>query len=95
MVTYLHLGKNVVVNTNTIIGVFDMDQTTVSAHTRKYLAKAQKENRVVNVSMELPKSFVVCKEKNREILYISQISSSTLLRRAKGQQSREFEIETM
>lgn len=56
---FLHLGQNTVVRTDNIIGVFDMDNSTVSKFTKGFLTKAQKENRVVNVSMELPKSFVV------------------------------------
>lgn len=79
---YLHLGQDTVVRTDRIVGVFDMDNSTVSKHTKKFLAKAQKENRVVNVSMELPKSFVVCEEQGVLTVYISQLSPSTLLRRA-------------
>ncbi len=81
---YLHLGQNTVVRTDSIIGIFDMDHSTVSKHTRSFLAKAQKEDRVVNVSMELPKSFVVCEKTGKQIVYISQIAPSTLLRRAKS-----------
>lgn len=79
---YLHLGQDTVVRTDRIVGVFDMDNSTVSKHTKTFLAKAQKENRVVNVSMELPKSFVVCEEQGVQTVYISQLSPSTLLRRA-------------
>ena len=81
---YLHLGQDVIVNERTIVGVFDMDNSTVSRHTRAFLARAQREGRVVNVSLELPKSFIVCEEKGRETAYISQISTATLLRRAVG-----------
>ena len=79
---YLHLGQNTVVNMKDIVGVFEMDNSTVSKPTRNYLTRAQKEHRVVNVSMELPKSFIVCREGGREIVYLSQISTATLLRRA-------------
>lgn len=79
---YLHLGQNTVVNMKDIVGVFEMDNSTVSKHTRNSLTRAQKEHRVVNVSMELPKSFIVCREGGREIVYLSQISTATLLRRA-------------
>ncbi len=82
-VMYLHLGQNIIVRTDRIIGVFDMDNSTVSGHTRGFLAKAQQEHRVVNVSMELPKSFVVCAEKEGQTVYVSQMSPSTLLRRTK------------
>lgn len=79
---YLHLGQNTVVDTEQLLGVFDLDNSTVSKHTRDFLARAQKEGRVVNVSMELPKSFVVCREKEGETVYLSQLSSATLLRRS-------------
>ena len=81
---YLHLGQDVIVNERTIVGVFDMDNSTVSRHTRAFLARAQREGRVVNVSLELPKSFIVCEENGRETVYISQISTAKLLRRAVG-----------
>ncbi len=81
---YLHLGQDIIVNMRDIVGVFDMDNSTISRHTREFLTRAQKEGRVVNVSMELPKSFVVCAYNGRETVYISQISTATLLRRASG-----------
>lgn len=79
---YLHLGQNTVVDTEQLLGVFDLDNSTVSKHTRDFLDRAQKEGRVVNVSMELPKSFVVCRDKEGETVYLSQLSSATLLRRS-------------
>lgn len=72
---YLHLGQNTVVTTDTIVGIFDIDTTTISAKSRDYLAKAEKEGKVVNVSTELPKSFVVTED---GMVYISQLSVSTL-----------------
>ena len=81
---FLHLGRNSVVKTDEIIGIFDLDTATVSKHTRDFLKKAEKAKEVVNVTDELPKSFVVCqKKKTRQKIYISQISPQTLLKRAK------------
>lgn len=79
---YLHLGQNTVVDTEDILGVFDLDNSTVSKHTRDFLARAQKGGRVVNVSMELPKSFVVCQGPAENTIYLSQLSPATLLRRS-------------
>lgn len=72
---YLHLGQNTVITTDKIIGIFDIDTTTISAKSRYYLSKAEKEGRVINVSTELPKSFVVTEDGT---VYISQLSVSTL-----------------
>ncbi len=78
---YLHLGQEVVVHSEQILGIFDLDTASLSRHTREYLARAEKEGRVVNVSMELPKSFIVTGG-NHARVYISQISAATLLKRS-------------
>lgn len=78
---YLHLGENTVVRTESIIGIFDMDTSTISKWTKDYLSNATKNKRVINVSMELPKSFVVCNENSEIKVYVSQISSQTLMKR--------------
>ncbi|MGN0477778.1 MAG: extracellular matrix regulator RemB [Ruminococcus sp.] len=78
---YLHLGENTVVRTDDIIGIFDMDTSTISKWTKNYLSNATKRKRVINVSMELPKSYVVCNESNKIKVYVSQISSQTLMKR--------------
>ncbi|MPM70901.1 hypothetical protein SDC9_117862 [bioreactor metagenome] len=86
---YLHLGQSVVVPYRDVVGIFDLDNTSASHLTRKFLELAQRENRVVSVSDELPKSFVLCAEKDGPpTVYISQLSSATLLRRA---ESNSFE----
>lgn len=79
---YLHLGMDKVITFDDIIGIFDLDTTTVSKNTRNYLAKAEKDGIVENVCYDLPKSFIVCRNKKGEDkVYIAQISSTTLLKR--------------
>ena len=50
---YLHLGQNTVVSSEDVIGIFDLDSTTVSKHTRKFLEQGQKQGKVITVSYEL------------------------------------------
>lgn len=57
---YLHLGQDKVVSMDEIVGIFDLDTSTVSKATRDYLAKAEKDGCVTNVCTDLPKSFIVC-----------------------------------
>ncbi len=80
---YLHLGGDKVVKTKDIIGVFDMDTSTVQKNTREYLKRCEKAGEVVTVSYDLPKSFVVVKKKKskEKTVYITQISSTTLNKR--------------
>ena len=79
---YLHLGKGTVVAADSIVGIFDLDITSQSHLTRKYLSLAEKAGQIVNAAEDLPKSFVVCAEGERRIVYLSQMAAATLLRRA-------------
>lgn len=79
---YLYLGQDTVINSSKIIGIFDLDNTTVSKKTKEFLGKLQKEDRVITINNELPKSFVVCNEDGKTTVYLSQISPSTLRKRA-------------
>ncbi len=78
---YLHLGQESIVRTKDILGIFDLDTTTISKHTRDYLTAAEKKGHVVNVTTELPKSFIVTVGRNPAV-YISQISVGTLKKRS-------------
>ncbi len=79
---YLHLGKNVIVPFDTVVGVFDLDSASASTRTRLYLERAEREGRLVSVADDIPRSFVVCREGGRDTVYLSQISARTLERRA-------------
>ena len=77
---YLHLGQEYIIKKREIIGIFDIDNCSVSPITREFFKKSEDKKQVVNVSEDLPKSFVVTGEKEKK-LYISQISSVTLKKR--------------
>ena len=79
---YIHLGQETVIKSDEVIGIFDLESTTVSKNTRIFLSKAEKKKEVVNVSFELPKSFIICSKKRKNKVFISQISSSTLRKRS-------------
>ena len=80
---YLHLGNDVVVRKEEILGIFDLDNTSQSIITRKYLSAAEKSGSLVNAAgAELPKSFVVCSRDGKQTVYLSQLNSSTLLKRS-------------
>ena len=70
-----------VINFDDIIGIFDLDTSTVSKHTRDYLSLCEKNKEAFTVSYELPKSFILCKEKDGQKIYICQLSSKTIQKR--------------
>ena len=79
--TYLYLGQNVVVPKKSVVAVFDLDNSSTSRITREFLAAAEKAGEVADVSGELPKSFVLTEDRGKRICYLSQLNSSTLLKR--------------
>ena len=82
---YLHIGMNVMVDPRRVIGIFDLDNTSTSKHTRQFLDGAEKEGVVQSACEDIPRSFVVCDHPyHRQIVYLSQINSQTLGKRAQG-----------
>ena len=79
---YLHLGQNVMVPEAAVIGIFDLDDTTWSFRTRRFLERAEQEGRVTTVGDGLPLSFVLSREGDGPaMVHITQLTTSTLLKR--------------
>ena len=82
---YLHIGMNVMLEDRRIIGIFDLDNTSTSRRTREFLEGAEREGVVQSACEDIPRSFVVCDHpSHRQIVYLSQINSQTLGKRAQG-----------
>ena len=79
---YLHLGQNEIVAQRRVIGIFDLDKASYGKRTREYLAAAEKDGVVLDVSGDIPKSFLVCDHPyHKQIVYLSQLNSVTLQKR--------------
>ena len=76
---YLHVGNNQNIRIRNVIGIFDADSATVSSVTKKYLSKAQTDNCVSFASIELPKSFILYRDKQgKHRVCFSQLSTASL-----------------
>ena len=76
---FLYLGGETAVFDKDIIGIFDLDNATVSKTTRDYLNKAEKDKKLkTELGEDLPKSFVVL---INEQVIISQIAPYTAKKR--------------
>ena len=70
-----------------IIGIFDLDITSQSRVTAAFLRRAEAEGVIVDACEDVPKSFLVCDHPyHRQIVYLSQLNSRTLLGRAEEQE---------
>ena len=77
---YLSIGNDMAVRDSSVIGIFDMDNTSTSKRTREFLAKAQKDGLIVPCD-DLPKAFVVTAEYGLTRVYETTLSSATLEKR--------------
>ena len=83
---YLHLGQNEIVPDHRIIGIFDLINAAMKSAPGEYLDRAEKDGVVLDVSGDLPKSFVVCDHPyHPQIVYLSQLNTSTLKNRAESE----------
>lgn len=82
---YLYLGPSAAVRQRDIIGIFDMDNTTSSLRTREFLARAEKRGELESMTGDLPRSFVLCGERNgRQRVCLCQLSPGALRSRAES-----------
>ena len=75
---YLFLGGEITVRSKDVIGIFDIEECSVSRTTADYLNTCQKKSQIVNISDDMPKSFIVTMSKT----YISNVSHNTICKRA-------------
>ena len=87
---YLYIGQNEILPEKRIIGIFDMDKATYNRRAMEFLTRAEQEGVVLDISGDIPKSFVVCDQPyHPQIVYLSQLNPATLQKRA---ESRKLEL---
>ena len=87
---YLHIGKGKTLKDKDIIGIFDLDTATVSEKTKEFLNKKEKERLTEYADFDLPRSFILCKNKdNGYKVVFSRISTVGLKDRAEEYKTEE------
>lgn len=79
---YLSIGNDMAVRDRSVIGIFDLDNTSMSFRTREFLNRAEKEGEVVPCD-DLPKSFILTSEYGFNRVRLTALSSATLEKRLK------------
>lgn len=79
---FLFLGGDITVRSSDVIGIFDIEECSVSRITADYLNVCQKKSQIVNISENMPKSFIVTENNT----YISNVSNNTIRGRSKRQE---------
>ena len=86
---YLNLGSDFLINMNSIVGIFDLDTTTRSEKTKKFLKESESKRVIISVDNDLPKSYVVSTMYGQTRIYLTSLSCSTLKKRLDNTVVRE------
>ena len=87
---FLHIGNKVSVKKKEVIGIFDLDNATVSKISREFISQNQKKGRVIYTDTDLPRSFVLLDEGDGFSIRLSRISSVGLKVRAESDYSDDI-----
>lgn len=74
---FLFIGGDKTVRSSDVIGIFNIEECSVSRITADYLAHCQKSGKIEEVSPDLPKSFIV----TDKMTYLSNVSNDTIRKR--------------
>ena len=80
---YIDIGGDMAVRDRSIIGIFDLDGTSLSKKTMEFLKSAENSGGLISVTDDIPKSFLVTEEYGMERVYFTQLSAATLEKRVK------------
>ena len=76
---YLPIGNDMSVRDRSVIGIFDLDNTSQSHRTREFLERAEREGELNAVGEDIPKSIVVCAPPwGGQRIFLAQLAPATL-----------------
>lgn len=78
---YVHIGNDFVVFLGDIIGIFDFDGIMSSNISSEYLKRLERENKLISISDDIPKSVVITVSNGEDIAYLSPLASKTIQNR--------------
>ena len=78
---YLELGNDLLIQSRSVVGIFDLDNTSWSKRTRAFLKAAQEDGELIDAAEELPKSFVLTQEFGAQRIYLTKYNAAVLMKR--------------
>lgn len=84
---FLHIGEGKVISKKNIIGIFDLENTSVSKKTREFLRINEKKGNTEYIGYEIPKTYILEDRKHGEKVVFTNISTQTLQKRAERNDS--------
>ena len=75
---YVDIDTDSLVNGDDVVGIFDLDNTTVNKFTNEFLNKMQAEGKIEYLVSDIPKSFILMKDGT---VFVVELSSQILMKR--------------
>ena len=75
---YVDIDTDSLVNGDDVVGIFDLDNTTVNKFTNVFLYKMQAEGKIEYLVSDIPKSFILMKDGT---VFVVELSSQILKKR--------------
>ncbi len=89
---YVNIGGDFSVRADALVGIFDLDNSTSSRWTRRFLARAQEAGQIVEATDALPKSFLVTHEFGIHRVYLTRFNAAVLEKRFLEARSARYPI---
>lgn len=79
---YVHIGKDAIIDSNNIIAILDIESLEKKKKLEDVLHNLRISDKIVDVSDNNKKSLIILKKKDIVLGYITNISSTTIAKRA-------------
>ena len=79
---YVHIGKDTVINFNDVIAILNIEALKKQKKFEEILQNLKISDNIIDVSEENRKSLIIINKNNKLLGYITNISSTTLSKRA-------------
>ena len=79
---YVHIGKDTIINSDTIIAILDIESLEKKKKLEEVLQNLKISDKIIDVSEGNKKSLIILKKKEAIKVYITNISSTTIAKRA-------------
>lgn len=83
MRNWIYLGGEAALEKKDVVAIFDLDNTSWSIDTRRFLNMAEKRKQILNAAEDLPKAFAVCADGT---VVLAQPNSAILAKRWENEQ---------
>lgn len=79
---YVHIGKDIVIKTEDIVAILDVESLKKNKNLEEVLQNLKISDNIIDVAEENKKSLIIVNKNSKNIGYITNISTMTLVKRA-------------